>query len=207
MSLIRASVVAALLLATSAFTSVRTAPVRTLPAMNSLPMTLGRWHGANAEPLDEATRRELGADAYVTRTYASAGAAPVGLYVAYYAQQRPTVSIHSPLNCLPGTGWEPLDVSTIDIGDATLARPARRMVVSKNLDRALVVYWYAIHGRVVANEIASKFWLLHDSLLSGRSDAALVRVTVPIESSVAPADSQLVAFARALVPHLTFQER
>src|ERR671932_152695 len=67
-----------------------------------------------AAPFDEETERVLAADRYVNRTYAAAGA-PVGLYVAYYARQRPTVSIHSPLHCLPGTGWEPLAVTTLDI--------------------------------------------------------------------------------------------
>src|SRR5581483_8128697 len=136
MTAARALVVAALLVATSAFTASGTA----------------------APPLDAATRRELAADAYVTRTYTAAGAPPVGLYVAYYAQQRPNVSIHSPLHCLPGTGWEPLDVSTVDLTATGAPVAARRMLVRKNLDRAVVYYWYVIHGRVVANEIASKWY-------------------------------------------------
>src|SRR5581483_92896 len=158
MTAARALVVAALLVATSAFTASRTTPPPKPAALDALPFAIGGWRGTAAPPLDAATRRELAADAYVTRTYTAAGAPPVGLYVAYYAQQRPNVSIHSPLHCLPGTGWEPLDVSTVDLTATGAPVAARRMLVRKNLDRAVVYYWYVIHGRVVANEIASKWY-------------------------------------------------
>ncbi|HZP47484.1 MAG TPA: EpsI family protein [Vicinamibacterales bacterium] len=204
MTAARALVVAALLVATSAFTASRTTPPPKPAALDALPFAIGGWRGTAAPPLDAATRRELAADAYVTRTYTAAGAPPVGLYVAYYAQQRPNVSIHSPLHCLPGTGWEPLDVSTVDLTATGAPVAARRMLVRKNLDRAVVYYWYVIHGRVVANEIASKWYLLRDSLFAGRSDAALVRVSVPVLASVDAADREAATFARALLPHATF---
>ncbi len=34
---------------------------------------------------------------------------PVGLYVGYYASQRQGDTIHSPQNCLPGAGWQPVE--------------------------------------------------------------------------------------------------
>jgi EpsI family protein len=200
----RACIVAALLVATATFTAARTHAVAPAAGLTSLPAVVDGWRGTPAAPLDAATRRELGADAYVTRTYEAAGASPADLYIAYYAQQRPNVSIHSPLHCLPGTGWEPLDVSTVALSASARAPEVRRMVVRKNLDRAVVLYWYAIHGRVIADEIASRFWLLHDSLLRGRSDAALVRIAVPVQASVADADRDAASFARALLPHVTF---
>jgi EpsI family protein len=205
MSVARAVLIVALLAGTTAFAAARTRPAPTSAVLDTLPLTLGVWHGVASAPLDAETRRQLAADAYLTRTYRSAGAPPVGLYVAYYAQQRPNVSIHSPLHCLPGTGWEPLDVSTVDLSrEEGASLTARRMVVRKNLDRALVLYWYAIHGRVVANEVSSKLYLLHDSLLTGRSDAALVRIAVPIAGTVDAASRDAVAFAHALIPRLTF---
>ncbi len=201
---VRLLMIAAILIAASAFAAARTNPVAKPRALDALPLAISAWHGAPAPPLDAATIRELGADAYVTRTYEAAGAPPVGLYIAYYAQQRPNVSIHSPLHCLPGTGWEPLEVSTTEVSTASSPVTVRRMLISKNLERAVVYYWYAIHGRVVAGELASKWYLLRDSLLAGRSDAALVRVSVPIASSVDAADREATTFARALLPDVTF---
>ena len=117
------------------------------------------------------------------------------------------MSIHSPLHCLPGTGWEPLEVSTLDVpGGSGDAPRVRRMVVSKNLDRALVLYWYAVHGRMLAGELTSKLWLLHDSLRLHRTDAALVRIVVPAgreASSLPVAEQQGLAFVRDLLPFLS----
>ncbi len=170
----------------------------------ALPMTIEAWHGSEAEPLDAETARILAADASLNRTYASASHTPVGFYAAYYAQQRPGVSIHSPLHCLPGTGWEPLDVSarTLENRDGSTVS-IRRMIVRKQGDQALVFYWYAIHGRVVGDELHSKFWLLHDSLRYGRSDAALIRLSVPVTDSVESAEGDALAFGRALLPTLS----
>ena len=201
MTIARALIVVAMLASSSALTGAPRSVSGHAPAIvAALPYTIGGWNGTDAPPFDEETERILAADRYVNRTYA-AGGIPVGLYVAYYARQRPTVSIHSPLHCLPGTGWEPLDVATVDVTrpDGSMGR-ARRMIVRKNLDRALVLYWYDVHGRMLANELASKAWLLHDSVRDGHSDAALVRIVVPIQTSDADAERQAVAFAHALLP-------
>jgi EpsI family protein len=165
----------------------------------ALPYGVSGWTGTEATPLDEETLRVLGADAYVNRTYIAGAGAPVGLYIAYYGAPRPGVSVHSPLHCLPGTGWEPLDVGTVDVASNQM----RRLVVRKNGDRALVLYWYAMHGRVVSSEVMSKLWLLHDSIRYGRRDAALVRIVVPITGSVDDAERRGVAFTRDLLPYLS----
>jgi len=206
MSLARALLIVAILTATTTFAATRTAPAPRPSALDALPLTVAAWHGAATAPFDAETERELGADVYITRAYAATAATPIDLYIAYYAQQRPNVSIHSPLHCLPGTGWEPLEVSTIDLGSSAGTTRVRRMLVRKNLDRAVVLYWYAIQGRVVADEIASRFILLRDSVIAGRSDAALVRISAAVtaSTSTAGADRDVMAFARALLPSVTF---
>jgi EpsI family protein len=170
----------------------------------SLPYDVSRWTGRDAAAPDAETLRILAADAYLNRSYAGASGTPIDLYIAYYGQQRPGVSIHSPLHCLPGTGWEPLDIATVPLATPDGARgEARRMIVRKDMDRAVVLYWYEIHGRVLANESLSKVWLLHDSLRFHRSDAALVRIVVPVRgAAVDAAQQEGLAFARDVLPFL-----
>jgi len=172
--------------------------------LDSLPYQLGGWRGRDAAPPDAETLRVLAADSYLNRSYAGASGTPIDLYIAYYARQQPGVSIHSPLHCLPGTGWEPLDISTVPITLADGSQgEARQLIVRKNLDRAIVLYWYAIHGRTLASETRSKVWLLHDSLRFHRSDAALVRVVVPIHGAAdAAAQREGLAFAHDVLPYL-----
>ena len=46
-----------------------------------------------------------------------------------------------------------------------------RYVIQKGVDRQLVLYWYQSHGRVVANEYWSKFYLIRDAVRLNRTDA------------------------------------
>lgn len=203
MSDARASVLILVLVVTAAIAE----PAQSRPAqpvaIAALPYTIGAWQGVDDRSLDRETAAELGADEYVTRAYSSGARPPIGLYVAYYASQRPGVSIHSPLHCLPGTGWEPLDVATISVPAEGRAGDVRRMIMRKNLDRAVVMYWYQLHGRIVANEVKSKLYLLADSLRLGRSDAALIRVVVPVKGEPDAAAAQGLSFIRELLPQLT----
>jgi EpsI family protein len=203
MSRARLLVVLFLVTCTGALTAAARRPVAVAePRLDRLPYRLEAWQGREAAALDAETIRQVGADAFLNRAYSDVATSPVGLYVAYYSQPKPGVSLHSPLNCLPGTGWETLDVGTVDLGPGQ----ARRIIARKNRDRAVVLYWYSIHGRVVASEAVSKAWLLHDSVRFRRSDAALVRIVVPVadrQGTTEAAEQRALAFARDLLPHLS----
>ena len=47
-----------------------------------------------------------------------------------------------------------------------------------------MLYWYQAHGRIVASEYWGKFYLVYDALRLNRTDAALIRITVPIETTI-----------------------
>jgi EpsI family protein len=187
-----------ILAATALVTRPAQSRTQNIPPIAELPHAIGEWKGFDDDSLDEATAAELGADAYLTRTYAAGTGPDVGLYVAYYGTQRPGVSIHSPLHCLPGTGWEPVDVTTVPVAEGTV----RQVTMQKNLDRVVVIYWYQLHGRTVASEIKSKVYGLFDRVRRGRSDAALVRIVVPITGE-ADAAARGLSFAGELLPRLT----
>ena len=138
MSRMRALTVILLLASSAAITRAAVGVPPTAPHLASLPYAFEEWQGADGPPIDDETLKILAADDLLNRTYAGADGTPIGLYVAYYARQRPGVSIHSPLHCLPGTGWEALDVSTLSLpasGDAN--GTMRRLIVRKGLQRAL----------------------------------------------------------------------
>ncbi len=177
----------------------------------AFPLELGSWQGRQLPAFDDGTLTTLGVDDYMARAYAREQSL-AGLYVGYWASQREGDTIHSPLNCLPGSGWEPVSKRTlaIQIADASPASAARsisvnRYVVRKGLDRELVLYWYQSHGRVVASEYAGKFFLVADALRLHRTDAALVRVMMGIdddEGGEARAERDGVSFVRTLFPAL-----
>jgi EpsI family protein len=167
-----------------------------------VPLTLGDWRGIDEARFDDDTMRVLGVDEYINRRYVDREAgAVVGLYVGYYRSQRQGDAIHSPLNCLPGTGWQPVQRSRVEVpvgGGASLT--ASRLVVEKGAERHVVLYWYGGRGRAIAGEYTNKFWLLADAVRTGRTDGALVRVMTPSGRDTVRADGVLRSFIASAYP-------
>lgn len=175
-------------------------PVLLRESLATFPTMMAGWTLARSAPLNERIRLELGVDQYVNRLYANGGGRPLGLYVGYYEQQRQGDSIHSPQNCLPGTGWRPVGSGRFRF--AAGGRPpieVNRYLVQKGLDRQLVFYWYQSHGRVVASEYVAKAYALWDALRLNRTDGAIVRVAVPLQDASAAAEAEGEALAREFV--------
>jgi EpsI family protein len=147
----------------------------TLP-LDSIPMTLaGRRGSAGSIPSDQ--ERAAGVSRYLLRRYAG-DEAPFEVYVGYYDQQTQGKTIHSPKNCLPGSGWEALNQSTRTLVTAVGTETVNQYLLQNKQQRALVFYWYQGRGRVASNEYRVKWELLRDSALRGRSEEALVRIVV-----------------------------
>jgi len=159
-------------------------------------------------PLSKAELTVARPTSYLFRSYETPRDSTPGhfftVYVGYYEEQTQGRTIHSPKNCLPGAGWEPLSSDTV-----TLATPAGGVTVNRYLlqlhnQRALVLYWYQGRGRVAANEYLVKWQLLRDSALRRRSDDAVVRVMVPVVGGNQEAAFALAAkVATRLVPALS----
>ncbi len=204
MSGARLGIVGTVLLACALLIAWQWQTVAAAPASSlaQLPTAIGGWVGRDDPPLDPGVTAVLRADEYLMRTYSQPAAPPVGLYVAFYASQQTGATIHSPLNCLPGAGWDP-----IDRGRVTLALPSgpatvNRDIVQKGTDRQAVFYWFQSRGRIVASEYTSRLLLVRDALTTGRGDGALVRITVPIRDRVGSAEDVATRFARELQPLL-----
>jgi EpsI family protein len=167
-----------------------------------LPLTLDDWRWRRDLPLDEGTLNVLKADDYVSRSYSN-GRSTADLFIGYYASQRQGDTMHSPMNCLPAAGWQPMSIGRVQI-PVERAAPvnANRSVIQRGLDKQLVLYWYQSHGRTVASDYASKAYLVIDALRLHRSDAALVRVITPIGSQEMAADRAAADFVRVLRPRL-----
>jgi EpsI family protein len=150
--------------------------------LRTLPLDLGGWRGGDAQPFADDIVAILGVDEYVSRWYQSPNNGVVSLYVGYYQSQREGDTIHSPMNCLPGAGWQPVETGVTAITVAGRAEPieVNRVVIQKGLDRQVALYWYQSHGRVVASEYWSKIFMVYDAVRLNRSDAALVRVLSPV---------------------------
>jgi EpsI family protein len=126
----------------------------------------------------------VGMTSYVLRRYGTdleTLGADFSLYVGYYDSQTQGRTIHSPKNCLPGAGWEPVSSGTAVIATVDGPVTVNRYLIQNGTSRAIVLYWYQGRGRVAASEYAVKWDLLRDAALRGRTEEALVRVAVPVD--------------------------
>jgi EpsI family protein len=171
--------------------------------LSGLPMRIGPWQGRQAPDMDPKIRALAGVDDYVDRVYYNSGTPPVSLYVGYYQTQREGDTIHSPMNCLPGAGWNPIDKRYVSISvDDNRNIEINRILIMKGADKQLVLYWYQSHGRVVASEYRGKIYTVLDALRTNRTDAALVRIISPVQNEMA-AETNAIAFVKLLFPILT----
>jgi|SRR5882762_6011060 len=170
--------------------------------LRELPYSVGSWVGIE-QPLDARIVQAVGVSDYTNRLYSSQQNGFAQLYVGYYASQRTGDTIHSPKNCLPGAGWDP-----VQSGYARISVPGGRQIVvneyviQQGLDKMLVFYWYQDRGRVIASEFSAKFWMVADAISRNRTDGALVRLIAPLHDDEVDARARLVSFTQILYPHL-----
>jgi len=207
-SSLRFPVAAVLMLATAVVLQAHSrnelSPPRT--PLNSLPLEIGGYIG-HSYNLDQQTLDILGPGDYLVRDYDNVDVPqpPVNLYIAYFPSQKTGDTIHSPNHCLPGAGWTPTSRETVSLpapdGSSFLVN---RYIVSKGVERQLVLYWFQAHGRAVASEYWAKYYLVADSIRMNRSDGALVRLMSPMLHSETPdaAEARVMQLGNQLLPML-----
>lgn len=147
----------------------------------TFPLTLGSWKGQQT-PMDPLVLESLKLTDYWNADYQrTLDESPVNLYIAYYQTQKLGATAHSPSNCLPGSGWEILEKQTVVLDLHYFSLPVTRMVIQKGEAKLLIYYWFDQRGRLITEQYGAKWYLFWDSLLSRRSDGAVIRLMTPLQ--------------------------
>lgn len=165
-------------------------------ALAEAPFTFGSWIQVGETEIEKDVRDVLKADDLLNRTYVSQEQrVAANLFVAFFKSQRTGQAPHSPKNCLPGSGWVPSQSDTVRISVPGRAEPieANRYVVARGDAKSLVLYWYQSRDRVVASEYTAKFYVVADAIRYNRTDTALVRVVIPMNSESSLEKTQAAA--------------
>ena len=165
--------------------------------LKNFPAQLGGWNQEGVDQrFDAETMSVLRASDYLLRNYRLGNGTAANLYIGYYATQRDGATYHSPLNCLPGSGWTMEDpaMTTIPLPNGKSFVANKYLIKNGNI-RELMIYWYQGRGRAVASEYWGKIYTVLDSVRLRRSDAAMVRVMVPVTASDAAAVESARDFA------------
>ena len=177
--------------------SDRRTPESLAEPLESIPSELGEWRVAEDSKLTEETEQVLGATSYLSRQY-ERDDRWLDLFVAYYSMQQAGETMHSPKNCLPGSGWEiwnygSAEVQTTDGRVETI----NKYYIQKGQSRLIVFYWYQNRDRVVASEYYAKLCLIYDSVVKRRTSGSIVRLMLPDADW---AEDEGAALAGQLIP-------
>jgi len=174
------------------------------------PDHLGDWNCKKRDVLDDEILANLKLTDYVSCNFVNdAEQVAVHLYVSYHERQtrdRKTGevgAIHPPEHCLPGSGWDVIDSKVVPI-DFAIPGEAKRFVIAKGTQRALVYFWYQSNGRVVARNYFKILYMFLDRTLRSRTDGSLVRFTIPIgfDKNEEVADAEFKELASRVAPLL-----
>jgi len=173
--------------------------------VKNFPIQVGDWTG-HEQSIDAEVLSVLGPGDFLSRIYSHVGQPYIGLFLGYFPSQRTGDTIHSPKNCLPGSGWTPTESSRIMLPVPSGGSiPVNRYIIQKGMERQVVIYWYQAHGRSVDSEYWARFYLVADAIRMNRTDAALVRIVTPIASGENQQSAELraVQFAQQIAPSLS----
>jgi EpsI family protein len=177
-------------------------PIR--KSLDSFPNAVGTWQAREGVLLELDILDVLKAKEYLLRRDQDPSGRSVWLFIAYWDSLRKGATPHSPRNCLPGSGWEPLEASmvTIPLPQPFTPITVNKYLVQKDRDQQLVLYWYQSQGRAIAGEMAARVQLVKSSIARHRTDGALVRVSSPVYGGVQDTSDRLVRYVQAMYPAL-----
>ncbi len=156
----------------------------------TLPLEFPEWRSQETI-LDPVVLEVLGADDYIVVDMVGPNGDQVNFFAAYLNARRDGRSWHSPLQCLPGGGWEIREAEIVEVQSFDgRTYPINQLIIRQNDNQFLMNYWYDQRGRQIANEFTMRLWVMWDDLLKRRSDGAMVRLLTPLEAGETMADAQ-----------------
>jgi EpsI family protein len=197
-------IVIALLAVTILFSQMRSDGelVPIVKTLEGFPKQIADWRG---EPyrFSQAIYDILGVDDSIAINYKNDNGDEVSMYVGYYESQKQGEIIHSPKNCMLGSGWQPIEISEINISVGLRTIPMIRMIVEKHSHKMVILYWYQSGNRAVANEYTQRLYFIHDSLRYNRTNAAFLRFASHVSGDDGQGTIQLLeGFINKVVPIL-----
>ena len=169
------------------------------------PKQLGQWKGQEGF-FDQKIYQVLGVDDSTLIHYQNQKGERIELYVGFHDSQREGDLIHSPKNCMPGSGWSIIDSS---IETVNLNRKDQntinviKLIISKESQKQVVLYWFQSRGRYISSEYYQKLYLIWDAISKNRTDGSFVRLISSVShNDVDYTTESLKKFAVEIIPIL-----
>lgn len=154
--------------------------VQPLQPFSTFPKQIGEWTGKE-QFFSEEIYAAVGVDDSALISYINPLNESIQLYIGYYKSQRKGDMIHSPKNCMPGSGWEITSESLedVELKDGKIINIIK-LILEKGAEKQIVLYWFHGRGHIINSEYKQKIYLVMDSIFKNRTDDSFVRLISPV---------------------------
>jgi len=168
--------------------------------LESFPTSVQGWKMISQTAFDLESLEVLRPTDYLYRTYASADGNTVQLYIGYHGGGPGGGEIHSPKQCLPGSGWYNASTRKVVLDAADRHVNMVQAIYQKGDVKELFLYWFQVQALTLSNEYALKWAEISNSLLHRRRDATFVRISISLDKGEEQATATGQQFVRDFFP-------
>ncbi len=161
------------------------------------------WSMVGEARFDERVLAVLLPTDYLSRSYRNENGDVVGLYVGYHDGGPDSGPIHSPRQCLPGSGWTPVHSSSHEMPVSGTTVSYVTSLYQKDSSKQLFLYWFQVGGEYLTNEYALKFSMAKNSFLKNQRESSFIRISVPVNDSEDDARKIGESFIQAFAPAIS----
>jgi len=150
----------------------RPSPVPLVKPLAQFPMTAGAWQGRPGDYFGADSLRVPSATDELSAVYQSASGRPVTLYIGYLDSQTQGRE-------LIGTHFSKLyrNMGEVDVPGSSTGMTVNKTVLKKGSQEFLVLFWYNLNGRSVANRYLAKLATAVDGLVRIQTNGAFIMAT------------------------------
>jgi EpsI family protein len=159
---------------------VHTRSEATVPVNKSLdffPRQIGDWRMTGQERFDERTLEVLRPSDYLSRGYVDSAGNKISLYIGFHDGGPLSGPIHSPKQCLPGSGWNRLNSTVREVVVNGQRLPYVVAIYQKDMQKQMFHYWFQVRDDILTNEYALKFAMAKNSFMDNRRDSSFIRLS------------------------------
>ena len=148
--------------------------------LDQFPQKVADWIMTGQARFDERVLAVLLPTDYLSRSYADSQGNRLSLYIGFHDGGPNSGPIHSPKQCLPGSGWNYLnnEVRLVNLDGEEI--PYVGAIYQKDSEKQLFLYWFQVRDQILTNEYALKLAMVKNSTLSNRRDSAFIRLSVMV---------------------------
>ena len=171
--------------------------------LDLFPQKQGSWLMIGQARFDKRVLEALLPTDYISRTYRDDKGDIVSLYFGYHDGGPNSGPIHSPKQCLPGSGWNRLDaeVHRVVVNGTTVSYVSS--LYQKDIEKQLFLYWFQVGNQYLTNEYALKFSMAKNSLLNNRRESSFIRISVRVSDSEDAAREVGESFIKTFAPAIS----